>query len=297
MFFPVPDVIIAPRSDTKSRVDLNPANIEILKIIFEFKLAATWHIARFIGQSERAKYLYFKMRRLWQAGYLESLQVYAGTRLGMPVYYMLSKQGLKVLADHAHYDTIQLRSYPTPRSLIASSLFRHEAQVVELASLEAKNRSQNLQLTFTGEVGSMSREILSDHTVEVLTPDYTVTYALGDKKEVVYTEFERTNKSTAAMLRKVERYVRHFGPGEADHKTLRLIFQTPRMETAFWLNVLINKPALLQRIRVCTTYLSLLEKPEQFFELVYAEKETVKLKRAGRVMAEMGERIRLFPIL
>lgn len=297
MLFPTLEVILTPRSNTPYKADLNQSTIDILKIIFEFKIVATWHIARFLGQPERAKYLYLKMRRLWQAGLLESLQVYGGTRVGMPIYYMLSKEGLNILADHAHYDKLQLKSYPSATSLISSNLFRHEAQVVELASLEAKNRSNNLKLNFMGETGSMTREILSGHAVEVLTPDYAVIYSYIDIRQLVYTEFERTNKSTAAMLRKVERYVRYFGPGDTKYITLRLIFQTPRMETAFWLNIFMNKPSLLLRLRICTTHLALLETPQQFCEPIYATQRTATLKRKGRVVAEVESRVKLFVVL
>ena len=286
---------VSPRPEGESyNVQMNQSLLDILAFIFEFKISAAWHIARFISQEDQSKYLQLKLRRMWQAGLLESLQIYAGTRLGMPIYYMLSKQGLKTLAEQAHYDKIRLKSYPTPTSFISSGLFKHDAQIVELASLEAMNRSDKLQITFTGETGSMTREDRSDKNIEVLTPDYVVDYVINGVTERVYSEFERTNKSASAMIRKIERYRRYFWPGEEKQKTLRLVFQTQNMEEAFWLNILINKPSLLQRLRVVTTNVPLLKKPEQFLAPVYAMENSIDLKREGRLVAGVKERKKLF---
>jgi len=271
--------------------------LDILALIFEFKIAAAWHLARFISQKDKNKYLQLKLRRMWQAGLLESLQIYAGTRLGMPVYYMLSKQGLKTLAEQAHYDKIRLKGYPSPASFISSGLFKHDAQIVELASLEAMNRTEHLNISFTGETGSMTRENRSDKNIEVLTPDYLVDYVFSGLTERVYTEFERTNKSASAMIKKIERYRQYFRPGEEKQKTLRLIFQTPRMEESFWLNILVNKPALLQRLRVVTTNVPLLKTAKQFLEPVYAMENVVTFKREGRLMVEIKGRVKMFSFL
>ncbi len=296
MFLPIMDISVTPRPEGESyNVQMSQSLLDILALIFEFKICAAWHIARFISQTDQSKYLALKLRRMWQAGLLESLQIYAGTRLGMPVYYMLSKQGLKTLSEVAHYDKLRLKGYPTPTSFISSNLFKHDAQIVELASLEAMNRTEKLQITFTGETGSMTRENRSDKNIEVLTPDYIVDYTINGVTERVYSEFERTNKSASAMIRKIERYRQYFWPGEEKQKTLRLVFQTQNMEEAFWLNILVNKPSLLQRLRVVTTNLPLLGKPEQFLEAVYAVESGVKLKREGRLIVDITERIKLFP--
>lgn len=292
------EVSVTQRTERKSyNVQMNQSLLDILSLIFEFKISAAWHIARFISQKDQSKYLALKLRRMWQGGLLESLQIYAGTRLGMPVYYMLSKQGLKTLAEQAHYDKIRIKNYPTPTSFISSNLFKHDAQIVELASLEAMNRTDTLHITFTGETGAMTRENRSDKNIEVLTPDYIVDYVLSGIKERVYSEFERTNKSASAMIRKIERYRRYFWPGEEKQKTLRLIFQTQNMEEAFWLNILTNKPSLLQRLRVVTTNVPLLEKPEKFLEAVYAVENTVTFKRDGRLKAEVKGRVKMFAFL
>jgi hypothetical protein len=215
MFAPKLTLTLTPRTEADTYApDINEATITILSLIFEFKLASAVHIARFLGEEKVSRYLYTKLRRLWQGGLLESLDLHAGTRLGMPRYYMLGKEGLKVLAQHFHWDKIQIKTYPTVASLISSGLFPHEAGIVELASLEAQNDSPTLKITFTGEINSLAREVRSDKRIEVLTPDYTVSYTVNNTKETVYTEFERTNKANALMLRKIERYVNHFGPGE-----------------------------------------------------------------------------------
>jgi hypothetical protein len=295
MFSPKLNLILTPHSEKDVySPDLNEATLKILSLIFEFKLATAIHIARFLGQKEVNRYLYMKLRRLWQGGLLESLQLYQGTRLGMPLYYMLSKEGLKIVGEYKHYDKPLLKMYPSPTSFIASGLFHHEAEIVELASLEALAVSDNVKITFIGEVGSLIREARSDKRVEVLTPDYTVFYTMNGVTETVYTEFERSNKSTGAMMRKIERYDRNLEPGEREHTILRLIFDNERMERSFWLHILLDKPHLARNLRIVTTSLALVQTTEQFLETIYATEELISLKRDGRVMAEIGKRGKLF---
>ena len=298
MFTPKLNLILTPRSDEDSYTpDLNEATLAILSLIFEFKIASTVHIARLTGHKDTGRYLYTKLRRLWQGGLLESLQLYQGTRIGMPTYYMLSKMGLRVVGDYKHYDKLYLKTYPTPASFISSGLFQHEAEIVELASLEAQASSPELTISFLGEMGSQSREVRSDRRIEVLTPDYTVFYARNGIQETIYTEFERTNKSTGAMMRKIERYERNLEQGEREHTTLRLIFDNERMEKAFWLNILLNKPQLTRNLRIVTTNLALVHTSEQFLELIYVGEESIKLKRDGRLVVEMMGRVKVFPFV
>lgn len=298
MFAPKLTLTLTTRTEADTYApDINEATITILSLIFEFKLASAVHIARFLGEREVSRYLYTKLRRLWQGGLLESLELNAGTRLGMPRYYMLGKEGLKVLAQHYHWDKLRLKTYPSVASLISSGLFPHEAGIVELASLEAQNISKWLKITFLGEMNSLAREVRSDKRIEVLTPDYTVDFTVGNHTERVFTEFERTNKATSLMFRKIERYVLRFGPGEEKNKTLRIIFENERMERAFWLTVILDRPQLLQRLRIATTNLSLLGSSEHFLEPVYSTERSVDLKRDGRVFADLTERWKLFSFL
>ncbi len=295
MFSPKLNLILTPRSAKDIYCpDLNEATLNILSLIFEFKLATAIHIARFLGQKEVNRYLYMKLRRLWQGGLLESLQLYQGTRLGMPLYYMLSKEGLAVVARHHHYDKEYLKTYPSPTSFISSGLFHHEAEIVELASLESLAASDKIKITFIGEVGSLIREVRSDKRIEVLTPDYTVFYTSNSITETVYTEFERSNKSIGAMMRKIERYDRNLEPNEREHTTLRLIFDNERMERSFWLHLLLERSHLARNLRVVTTNLSLIQTTKQFLDTVYGMEDSIKLKRDGRVMALVGKRVRLF---
>lgn len=296
MFIPKIEITVAPRKDAKPyALDINKNTLDILFLVFEFKIAAAPHIARFLHQPEQSKYLYLKLRRMWQAGLLESLQISVGSRQrGMPVYYMLSKDGLAVLGERLHLSSVHLKNYPTVASFIASGLFKHEAEIVELASLEAKNHSKNLAISFVGEAASLAREVRSDKRIEVLTPDYVVTYEMNDAAHRIYTEYERTNKSPVGMLKKIERYVRHLNSEETEHATLRIIFDSENMEASFWLNILLNKPRLLRGLRIVTTNTTLTQTPEQFFESIYATKNTVDLKRDGRVTADLSERVRLF---
>ena len=295
MFSPKLNLILTPRSEKDVySPDLNEATLNILSLIFEFKLATAIHIARFLGQKEVNRYLYMKLRRLWQGGLLESLQLYQGTRLGMPLYYMLSKEGLDIVAKHHHYDKTYLKTYPSPTAFIASGLFHHEAEIVELASLEALAASDKTKIAFVGEVGSLIREARSDKRIEVLTPDYTVFYTINGITETVYTEFERSNKSTGAMMRKIERYDRNLEPNEREYTTLRLVFDNEHMERSFWLHILLEKSHLARNLRIVTTNLALVQTTEQFLETVYATGELISLKRHGRVMAEIRKRGKLF---
>lgn len=298
MFSPKLNLILTPRSEKDVYApDLNEATVNILSLIFEFKLATAIHIARFLGQKEVNRYLYTKLRRLWQGGFLESLQLYQGTRLGMPLYYMLSKEGLGVVTKHHHYDKLYLKTYPSPNTLISSGLFQHEAEIVELASLESLAASDKIKITFVGEVGSLIREARSDKRIEVLTPDYTVFYTANDVTETVYTEFERSNKSIGAMMRKIERYDRNLEPGEREHTTLRLIFDNERMERSFWLHLLLERSHLARNLRIVTTNLALAQTSEKFLKEIYATEDGIALKRDGRVLAEIGEREKLFGLV
>ena len=296
MFIPKIKITIAPREDAKAyAVDINQKTLDILFLIFEFKIAAAPHIARLLNQPEQSKYLYLKLRRMWQSGLIESLQVSVGTRQrGMPVYYMLARDGLAALAHHFHYSKTHLKSYPSVASFIASGLFKHEAEIVELASLEAQNRTEKLKILFVGEAASLARQMRSEKRIEAFTPDYTVSYAINGRIELVYTEFERTNKSPAEMLKKIDRYVRHLDLKENQGTTLRIIFESESMEASFWLNILLNKSRLLQRLRVVTTNTAHTATPEQFLQSIYATADTVDLKRDGRLTAVLAKRVKLF---
>lgn len=278
-------------------VQMNEASLEILKLLFEFKIATAKHITRFLKQRDMVKYVYLKLHRMWQAGFLESFKVYTGSLAGIPVYYMLSKFGLNALADGAHYDKTRLKNYPTTRILLSSGSFKHEAQVVELASFEVLNKSHNLDIAFQGEILTQTSEYRSDKKIEILSPDYTAFYGVSGETERIFTEFERTNKTHGAMIKKIERYIHFLTPDGFKHTTLRLIFQTPGMETAFWLNLSINKPHFIRVLRVLTTHVSLIGSREQFLEPIYAAYNTVNLERQGRVMATIPSRIKLFSFL
>lgn len=223
MYLNTLEVTLTPRVASDSyNLQLNQAALDILALIFEFKVVTAWQIARFLTRKDQSKYLYLKLRRMWQAGLLESFKVYAGSRAGMPVYYMLSKSGLKVLSHRGRYGPETIKNYPQAKTLFSLNIFRHEAQVVELASQEVKNGSTNFDISFMGELGSLVRDTRSDKSIEVFTPDYTAFYRVGGAKECIYTEFERTNKSVMAMNRKLERYIRHLDPSTKERITLRL---------------------------------------------------------------------------
>ena len=298
MYLNTLDVQLTPRTETDSyNLKINESTLEILCLIYEFKVATGWHISRFLTQRDLDKYIYAKLHRMWKAGLLESFKVYSGSLAGIPVFYMLGKAGLKVLAEHGKYSEVQLRIYPHAKTLLSWGLFKHESQIVELASLEVKNKSKNFNITFKGEISSLSQELLSNRPVKALTPDYTVLYHIGAMEQYVYSEFERALKSKDVMLQKVERYASQWTPEERATKTLRFIFQTPHMEQSFWMNILSNKPSLLHHLRILTTNLSLLQDHVQFLEPIYLSESTVKLLKDGKLKLDTSTRTKLFAFL
>jgi hypothetical protein len=292
------EITLTPRLNVESyNVQMSGTSLDILKLLFEFKIASAWQITRFLKQRDMVKYVYLKLHRMWQAGYLESFKVYTGSLAGVPVYYMLSKRGLKALAEAAYFDLLRLKNYPSAKNILSSGSFKHEAQVVELASLEALKRTPSLKIAFKGEADSLNREYRSDKNIEVLSPDYTVFYAVGSQTERVFTEFERTNKTHNAMIRKIERYVNFLSPDDFKRTTLRIIFKTPGMEKAFWLNIVLEKPHFTRQLRILTTHVSLLGGKDSFFEPVYVAENTMTLERQGRVATKILSRIKLFSFL
>ena len=53
------EVKLTPRTKVKTyNVKLNPATLEILTLLFEFKLAGSWHITRFLKQKDTSRHIY-----------------------------------------------------------------------------------------------------------------------------------------------------------------------------------------------------------------------------------------------
>lgn len=298
MYLNTLDVQLTPRTDTKTyNIQINESVLNILSLIFEFKLATSWQISRLLIHKDQNTYIYLKLRRMWQAHLLESFKTYSGSLAGIPVYYMLSKKGLQILQEQGKYNTNQIRNYPKAKTLLAWGLFKHEAQVVELASMEAKNNSEHLSITFKGEDSSQKRELLSDKNVEAFTPDYFVCYTYDQATHFVYSEFERTNKSKEAMLKKIERYYSYLSYEQRKQITLRIIFQTQAMEASFWLNLLLNKPGLLQNLNILTTNLMLIEDYQSFIKPLYATSNTIRLNKEARLKVDIPQRAKLFSFL
>lgn len=292
------EIQLNPRTDSKGyNVKLSQGTLAVLALIFEFKIAASWHISRLLSQKDQSKYIYLKLRRMWRAGYLESFKVFSGSVAGVPLYYTLSPSGLKVLLQHNLFSPSQLSKYPSPKQLFASGLFEHEKQIVELASLEAKNQTKDLGIKFKGEIVSQGTDFMDDKTIEALTPDYTVLYKFNGITQIVYSELERTQKGKAAMLRKVERYKNFLKSEQLKNRTLRLIFQTPEMEASFWLNIYTNRPQLLNTLRIVTTNTSLLKDHHKFVEEIYATQQSVKLSKPVKLMVNTSRRMRLFEFI
>ncbi len=295
MYLNTLDVKLTPRADVNPyNVEINDSTLEILNLILEFRLTSSCHITRFISQKERSRYIYTKLRRMWQAKLLESFKVHSGSTSSL--FYMLSKKGLRVLAEYGQHEQHRLKNYPTAKTLLSWGLFKHEAQIVELASLESLNKSTNLDISFKGEASSQSQDYLSDKQIEALTPDYSVVYKTSGTENKVYTEFERTRKSNEALLNKIQRYLDFLILEDLQKYTLRLIFQTAGMERSFWLNIFMNRAALL-KLNIVTTNLDLIFGAKQFLEPIYASENTVKLTKDGQLKIEIIQRIKLFNFL
>jgi hypothetical protein len=283
-----------------SRTGLEPYNLEItestleiLRLILDFKLASASHVTRFLNGQDQSRYIYRKLRLMWQAGLLESFKVFPGSVAGAVIYYMLSKQGLELLAKQIPEQQSSLENYPGVQTLMDWGLFKHEAQIVEMASLESKNKSEDLSLSFSGESGSGFTEYKAGKTIEALSPDYIVIYKTPQRQQKVYTEFERTRKSNEAMLDKIQRYFDFLSPEDYQTAIVRLIFQKSNMERNFWLNIFKSRAELL-RLKIITTNLDLVTKNEQFLKPIYASEDTVELIRGDNLKAAIPQRIKLF---
>lgn len=291
------DISLTPRTGPRYNLRLNLSSLEILALVFEFKVVGSWHITRFLIQKDRSRYIYTKLRRMWQAGFLESFKLFTGSLAGIPLYYTLSRSGLKILGQHNLFSPTELSKYPSPKQLFSSGLFEHEKEVVELASKEAKNQTKDLGIKFKGEIASQGTDFMDDKVIEALTPDYTVFYNFNGVTEIVYSEVERTQKGKLAILRKVERYKNFLSLQQLNNRTLRLIFQTPAMEQSFWLNIYTERPGLLNTLRIATTNTTLLKDHHKFVEEVYSTHKTIKLSKPVRLVVDTSRRIRLFEFL
>lgn len=295
-------------------VQLNESTYDILSLIFEFKIAASWHISRFLIQKDQSKHVYSKLRRMWQGGLLENFKVFNGSITGMPVYYLLSKEGLRMLEKKGLYTNKQIRQYPKHSTVLLPNFFKHEAPIVELASMEAKiakGRTDKITLTFKGEISSSVHDTRYDsfreYNIEVFTPDYTVHYdsafmtQSGRTLPVVYTEYERTPKSKDAILKKIDRYLSHVGYLQQKDCILRIIFETEAMEMSFWKTMILSGPTYGRQyqMQIMTTNIATIasRKENTFCEPLYVNHEEVEIIGNGRMEFFAKRRIKLFVIL
>jgi len=276
-----------------SNMEITESTWEILRLLLQFKLASVCHLSRFLTSQEQSKYLYRKLRQMWQAGLLESFKVFPGSLEGSALYYMLSKQGLKLLAEKAPEQQSGIKNYPAAQDLMDWGLFKHESQIVEMASLESKNKSGSLTLSFSGEQDSRSTDYKAGKTIEALSPDYIVIYKTPQRQLKVYTEFERTHKANEALLDKIQRYFDSLPPEDYQTAIVRLIFQKITMERNFWLNIFKSRANLL-RLKIMTTNLDLITGNTKFLESIYASEDTVELIRGENLKAIIPQRIKLF---
>lgn len=297
MYLNTLDVKLNLRDGSKPKlIELNENTLAILMLIFEFKIATTPHISRFISGVDESKYLYKKLRKIWQSECLESFKIYSGGNISPSVYYMLSKKGLNLLVEKNLISKPQAKNYPKAKTLLDWGLFKHEAQIVELASLETKNNRDGLKIDFLGEVNSQSFDFKDDKNIEALSPDYTVFYQHGGIKQTVFTEFERTKKSHKAMESKIDKYLSFFEGKDFNQKTLRIIFQNQGMEKSFWLNTILNQTQAL-KLNIVTSYVDLIKDSESFLKEIYANESGADLIKETRLDLQITKRIKLFNFL
>ena len=277
----MPDYTITPRTEISYyHLVINDSTVKILKLLYDFRLATGWQLCRFMLQQDKNSYIYKKVNLMWQTGLVDSFKVYVHAgRFGNPLYYTLSKQGLQALMEFAHYEPSWLKGYPKPEDMLALPSFPHEAQIVELASLESMNQPKDKRFTieFYGEMMSKGRDYINDKLVEGFSPDYMVIYAKEGKEFKFYTEYERTRKSYKAILQKLNRYRYYFSyPNDKQDFTIRFIFQTPGMEQGFWLNLILNGHSFIN-MNIISTNMSLITGHQDFTRNFYAKYETIDL--------------------
>lgn len=284
------------KSEATKLVEINPKTLSLLKLIFEFKIVTATHMSRFMSGVEESKYLYKKLRQIWLTGILESFNIYSGNRISPTVYYMLSKKGINALIEYNKISKKQSKYYPVAKDLMSTGQFKHEAQIVELASWESKLNRGELNLNFSGELSSQNLSVKDDKTVEALSPDYVVLYERGQNKNLVFTEFERTKKSFQAMQSKIAKYISFFFDKEISQITIRMIFQTPQMEKSFWINTILNQPNAL-RLNILTTNLELIKNENDFLKGIYANESSANLTKNSKLNIEIINRVKLFNFL
>lgn len=234
---------------------------------------------------------------MWRAGLLESFKVYAGARFGMPVYYLLAPSGLEVLASADKYGDEAFTNYPDQKILLTPACFKHDATIVELASLEAKNSSDRLPIAFRGEQRASALDFRSGKDIEVFAPDYAAKYSFGDEMRAVFTEYERTRKTKDAMMKKLDRYIRHLSFEERDRSVIRFIFETAGMERAFWATVIEYDPNLLDRLNLFTTNIASLSDYRHFLEPIYVSGKSIKMRKENKLSVDLSRRVKLMPFL
>jgi len=293
------------KTDAVYHIQYNESTIKILSLIFEWKLTTSTHIAKFFGKEDRDKHIYAKLRRMWQGGLLESFKVFEGSYIAMPMYYTLSKQGLKLLQENGRglYDKQLVRKYPDKETYLSLIFFKHECMVVELASLESQVANERLAIKFRGEAQSSAHDRRydsnRDYNIEVFTPDYSVQYKIDEHVlPIMFTEYERTPKSKANMLRKLERYFLFFRWDERKDYILRIIFETEGMERAFWKVTLTahdtnSTGSSVRNLRIITTNLSLITVSKDFLTEIYATRESLTYNRETKKL-EIAVRIKMF---
>ncbi len=118
MYLNTLEVTLTSRTKNPSyRLQINQGAFDILSIIFEFKLGTGWHISRFLAQKDKSKYLYFKLRRLWESELLESFKVYAYD-ISVDIDDIVS--GLRL--PYFQYNSCQIyKEYVEPKNLIYSN--------------------------------------------------------------------------------------------------------------------------------------------------------------------------------
>lgn len=275
---------------TRSHLYITENDIRILRYVFEFGLATGTHISRFLKATEDDNYLRRRLRDLWHHGYLESFKVYAGSISGMPVYYILGKEGASFLLEEGIYPYQDIKGSGYTRKLLSMGGFRHESRIIDLASWEAMNVKDDLEIKFKGEKGVSKFERIAEKVVEILTPDYGTVYIKpGNLPIEILTEYERSYKSNRVKVEKVKRYLDYKRNYKDFDPTIRFIFLNEGIELSFWDAVMKNYPNAFGTLRFLSTNLSHIKDNSSFTAPIYLELSNIKLAKGRRLKDLQGK--------
>lgn len=193
------------RVSTGKRIDLQPRDFEILRLLVRYRYLRSTHIHRFVG-GDRTKLIERLGSLYHEAGHLdrpEQQWLELGSRC-QPIVYSLSKRGLAELREH--FDAI---GEPFA-SFGNGNQFRHALMVCEiLAAIELKARERGVRLISWAEIRAKATQAgpvpqirvtishtfghdNTEHADVMLTPDavFGLEYAINGTKSYRFFALE-----------------------------------------------------------------------------------------------------------